>query len=229
MTHYVLSYGGGVDSTALLLYILDNDLPLDDVVHVIMPDLPETHEYVALIDRWLWRNHGMEVTYLVPHVEGTTSLLEYVLKRQFAPSKTWRWCTDKFKVRTMAKYLKGKYGDDVVEYIGINADERHRAKWEKNKYGLRLEYPLVKAGIGRAKAKQIIRGHGLPVPPKSGCYICPFRDRVRLMQARRYPEIWEHIKAVEALPGSKHPNAIAHFTTEVEEQRPLDDFVGVST
>ena len=222
---YVLSYGGGVDSTALLLYILDNNLPLDEIVHVIMPDLPETHEYVALIDRWLWKNYGLEVTYLVPHVEGTTSLLEYVLKHQFAPSKAWRWCTDKFKVRTMAKYLKNKYGDDVVEYIGINADEKHRAKWRKNKYGLRLKYPLVEAGVGREEAKRIIKAHGLPIPPKSECYICPFRDKVRLMRAKQYPCIWQQIKMVEALPGSKHPNALAHFATEVEGQLSLDEFL----
>jgi len=225
MSKYILSYGGGVDSTALLLYLLDNDMPLDAVVHVIMPDLPETHEYVDLIDRWLWKNYGMEVIYLVPHVEGTTSLLEYVLKKEFAPSKAWRWCTDKFKVRQVAKWSKEHYGKDVVWYIGINADEKRRARWEKNKYGIRLKYPLVEAGIGRSEAKRIIWEHGLPVPPKSGCYICPFRDRNRMMAAKKYPTIWSHIKMVESLPGSKHPNAIAHPTTEVEYQLTLDVFV----
>jgi len=221
---YVLSYGGGVDSTALLLYLLDRGMPLDKVVHVVMPDLPETHEYVALIDRWLWKHYGMEVTYLVPHVEGTTSLLEYVLKKEFAPSKAWRWCTDKFKVRQVAKWSK-KFGNDVVEYIGINADEKHRARFEKNRYGVRVKYPLVEAGIGRSEAKRIIRKHGLPIPPKSGCYICPFRSRARLMQAKKYLTIWEHIKMVEALPGAKHPNALTHFTTEVEGQKTLIDFL----
>ncbi|MBO8180293.1 MAG: hypothetical protein H0Z19_07415 [Archaeoglobus sp.] len=227
MTKYILSYGGGVDSTALLLYLLDKDMPLDAVVHAIMPDLPETHEYIAFIDRWLWKNYGMEVTYLIPHAEGTTSLLEYVLKKKFAPSKAWRWCTDKFKVRPITKWVKEHYGNDAVEYIAINADEKRRVKWERNKYGIRLKYPLVEAGIGRSEAKLIIKKHGLPVPPKSGCYICPFRNKTRLMAAKRYPCIWAQIKMVEALPGSKHPNAIAHFTTEVEGQGTLESFISL--
>ena len=218
--YYALSYGGGVDSTALLLYLLDNDMLLNEVVHVIMPDLPETHEYVALIDRWLWKHYGMEVMYLVPHVEGTTSLLEYVIKRKFTPLKAWRWCTDKFKVGVMARYLKDK-ARKVYQYVGINADEKRRVLPDgKNKYGLNLLYPLVEAGIGRVQARQIIREHGLPVPPKSGCYICPFQGRERLMNAKRYPCIWEQIKLTESFPPDLE-NAYRFTTREIENQKTL--------
>lgn len=199
---YFLSYGGGIDSTALLLYLLENGEPLDEVVYVVVDDWPDSWDYIGLIDRWLWKNYGMEITYLIPHVEGTTSILEYSIKRRIAPLRQNRWCSDKFKVRTFDSYVLSRAKRPVV-YIGIDAGEIHRAK-VKRRGRIRFRYPLIEAGITRDKAKKIIRNHGLPVPPKSGCYFCPFQRRIQAMVlAKKYPQLWEHVKMLNGFVRKK--------------------------
>jgi len=86
------------------------------------------------------------------------------------PSRTLRICTDKFKVRPLHAYFQRP----CFELIGFSTDEAHRAKLRVEK-GSEHRYPLLEYEIDREGCKRIIREHGLPVPPKSGCWFCPFQ------------------------------------------------------
>lgn len=164
-----LSFGGGVNSVALMCWLIDHDIEFEAVFADHGADYPETYEYVDMLV-----NKGYEITVLK-----TTSkahgiempLYEYCMEYKIVPSARRRWCTSKFKVRPLMKYVE----KPCFMMIGISAEESHRA-YKRTDYANQTarDYPLVHYNINREECKNIIKSHKLPVPPKSGCYICPF-------------------------------------------------------
>ena len=158
-----LSYGGGVNSTALGLWLLDHGIECEWVYADHGTDWPETRQYVAML-----REKGYPITVLE-----TGNLYDYFLGYRSFPSRWQRSCTRRFKVAPLNRYIT----PPCTVYIGISADESHRAQriTEGCRQGEEKLFPLIEQGIDRRGCIEIIKAHGLPVPIKSGCYICPFQ------------------------------------------------------
>ena len=59
------------------------------------------------------------------------------------------------------------------------------------KKGIENRWPLIERDIDRANCKKIIIRHGLPLPQKSGCFICPFQRKAQWIELRRIrPELF---------------------------------------
>jgi 3'-phosphoadenosine 5'-phosphosulfate sulfotransferase (PAPS reductase)/FAD synthetase len=175
-----LSFGGGVNSVAMLLHLHDLGWKFEPLFVNHGCDWPETYQYLAGFQWWLKANGYPAIKILQPSVEGYSNLYEYCAHYRMTPSFVSRWCTDKFKVRVLHKYQQGP----AFELIGIDAGESHRAKL-KTKNGVESRYPLIELGINRAGCKQIIIDHGLPVPMKSGCWFCTYQRKHQWQQLRR--------------------------------------------
>ena len=95
------------------------------------------------------------------------------MKNQIIPSRRFRWCTDKFKIRPIMKYIETPC--DI--YIGFDAGEEKRISTflsRKFKKGFKYAYPLIESELYREDCINLIRSHGLDIPQKSGCWFCPF-------------------------------------------------------
>ena len=85
---YVVSYGGGVDSTAMIIFIIKNGLPLDYVVFSDTGDeMPETYEYLEVMRKYLKKRN---IPFVIVKVRNNTSLSDRCLKRKVVPSQIWR-------------------------------------------------------------------------------------------------------------------------------------------
>jgi hypothetical protein len=103
------------------------------------------------------------------------------------------WCTHKFKIKPLMQYFK----PPAYSMLGIDAGEAHRAKIVSEK-GIENRYPLVEAGISRDGCKEIIRAHGLPVPQKSGCFICPYQRQGQWKRLRaKHPDLFCRAEQLE--------------------------------
>ena len=176
-----LSYGGGINSTACLVLKEQGKLDYDEAVFVDHgTDWPETYEYVEMI------KNKFPLTVLKPIYEGYSNLYEYCWFRKMLPARWPRWCTARFKVGPLTEY----HEKPCFVMIGIDYGESHRAKISSNNRE-ESRYPLIEAEIDREGCKQIIKDHGLPVPQKSGCYICPFQRVADWKQLRRrHPDLF---------------------------------------
>lgn len=183
-----LSFGGGVNSTALLLLLTDEGVDFEAVFVNHGTDYPETYEYVEML-----REKGYPITEVRPQAfGGYDNLYDYCTDAEITPVRIMRWCTDHFKIRPLMAY----YERPCVSYIGIDADEERRVRPSRVE-GVENVYPLVDRGIGRDSCIDIIKAHDLPVPPKSGCFICPFQRRSQWIELNRdHPDLW--CKAVTA-------------------------------
>ena len=167
-----LSFGGGVNSVALMLWLIEHDIEFEAVFADHGGDYPETYEYVDML-----MDKGYEITVLKVKRKAhgkLVNLYEYCYEYRLTPGYTNRWCTASFKVAPIINYQE----KPCFTFLGISAEESHRA-YRKTVYGTGSvrDYPLIDHNIDRDGCKDIIRSHGLPMPPKSGCFFCPFMKK----------------------------------------------------
>lgn len=218
-----ISYGGGVQSTGLLVLAAQGriDFPLflmanvgDDSEHpdtlryvreVAMPYAEKHSIELVMLDR-IKRDGSIETLWGRLMREGSRSLPIPVRMSNGAPGK--RSCTTDFKIKVIGKELKrrGASADNPATIgIGISLDEIHRANARKVEPHERIVYPLVGVGeetglkMNRLDCERVIRSAGLPVPPKSSCFFCPFhRPTAWADLAREHPDLFEKSAQLEA-------------------------------
>jgi len=199
-----LSFGSGVNSVAMYLMLMDQgmvpgdpDKGFEAVFVDHGTDWPETYEYVEMFKK------QYPLTVLVPKQKGSRpkrchdiifeNLYDYAWALEMTPSRVQRWCTHRFKSLTLNNY----HQKPCFVFIGYDYGERHRAKIS-SKDGNEYRWPLIENEIDRAGCVDIIKNHGLPVPMKSGCYICPFQRVGQLRQLRReHPKLFCKLEQLE--------------------------------
>ena len=196
---YVVSYGGGVNSTAMIVYLVKNKFPLDYVVFSDTGDeMPETYEYLEIMRKYLKRK---SIPFEIVRVRNKTSLSDRCLKRKVVPSQIWRWCTRDMKVTPIHAFYR-KLHSHIYQYMGIDYDEVHRMKPAKVDYVTNL-YPLIDYKIGREECTNLIKKARLPIPVKSGCYMCPFNNMTRWAEIyEKHPDLYKY--AIKIEENSKH-------------------------
>lgn len=211
-----ISYGGGVQSTALLVLAAQGRI---DFSLFLMANVgedsehPDTLRYVREIAMPYAERHGIELVMLDRHKrDGTTETLWGRLMREGSRSLPipvrmsngapgTRSCTADFKIKVIGKELKRRGANPenpATVGIGISLDEIHRANARRVEPHERIVYPLVGVGdetgltMTRLDCMNLIRRAGLPVPPKSSCFFCPFHRPTAWMElAHERPDLFE--------------------------------------
>lgn len=181
-----LSYGAGVISEALRLWLIENNYDFE-AVHVDHGcDWPETRKFIKTISN---------LTILKPNVQGTNNLYDYCLKYKMVPSFMKRWCTDKFKIRPLYKYFK----KPCLCYIGYSWDEKHRAKNSQNK-DIFNQFPFLCLKWTRQDCIDYIKSLNMPVPIRSGCWFCPYQSKEQwILLKNKHPDLFKKAILLEKL------------------------------
>lgn len=195
------SFGAGVNSTALMLLLLDEGVEFEAVFSDTGCEKPETYEYLDYLQK-----RGYEITRIIPTVKekGVTynNLYDYFWQGKLIPLMRYRICTVKFKTQPIDKYIE----KPCELMIGYDFGERTR-RHLINKKGITHKFPLVEKRITREQCVDIIRKHGLPVPIKSGCYLCPFQSKKNWKRLRdTHPELFKKAMALEENARTRDPS-----------------------
>ena len=176
-----LSFGGGVNSVALMLLLLDEGWEFEAVMSDTGCERPETYKYYDLLT-----SKGYPVKKITPESGGFTNLYDYCWHYQMVPSRRPAWCSIKFKQVP----LKAYYEKPCFELLGIDAGESHRARMSSTE-GVESRWPLIEWGVDRQGCIDAIKAHGLPVPVRSGCYICPNQTYRQWKELRKnHPDLF---------------------------------------
>lgn len=195
-----LSFGCGVNSMALLLMLQDAGEKFEPVFCDLGLELPETYKYLQFVQREV-----ATITIIPGRNERGRTLYEHCLHYQQFPTRRWKWCADKFKIKPIHRF----YQKPCVSFLGIAKDEEHRPTVIafSRDGGIDKLFPLIEAGIDRAGCVQIIRDHGLPIPPRSGCYICASQRKPQWQSLyRNHPELYEQAKHLEQITNERLRN-----------------------
>jgi len=205
MTPRVASYGGGVNSTAMLIELCRLDSRVDLILFSDTGgEKPETYEYAKRFSFWLL-NHGMQSITVVRDPRRT--LEQDCIDRHSLPSivRGIRSCSDVFKIRPQDRFLKSwqpameawERGDKVTKLVGFDAGEAHRVK-KFDSPRFTIEFPLVEWGWDRERCLHAIESAGLPVPPKSSCFFCPEMHEQEIIELNKaHPDLMERAFAME--------------------------------
>lgn len=203
---FICCFSGGKDSTAMLIYILKNNLPLDEIIY-------------CDVGNWIWKSakdHIQQVEEKLGvkiHKIDITNELDTGFQRWGFPSFLNRWCTG-FKRDKMKEYLKNKYSDkDIVQYIGYCADEEQRTS-KKLYSSYDVSYPLVDAEITTEQALEICKSYGFDFGgvyehhSHFNCWLCPLQrvDELKWIFDND-KEKWDKLRQMQfSTDGTYYPN-----------------------
>lgn len=226
-TARVFSYGGGVQSNAVLVLQAQGKLrnPYDVFVFANVgadSENPETLEYVENVAKPFAAKHGIELVEVQKTTRGEPDTVVQALRRQqrsiLIPVRMShngkpgnRNCTQTFKIEVVDKWISSHGTQFVTIGIGISLDEFGRMRdvhWhDPRRYGTfkrRRDYPLIDLRLKRKECAQAIIDAGLPLPPRSSCFFCPYKRPEEWIDLRRDdPPLFEIAADLETLTNER--------------------------
>jgi 3'-phosphoadenosine 5'-phosphosulfate sulfotransferase (PAPS reductase)/FAD synthetase len=250
----ILSYGGGTNSTALLLEWVNRGKQLDAVIFADTgSEQPKTYNFINKYVKPFCEEkeipfHTVKMTVGEKTrgvVEGeweagqAVAIYDYYKYMEKVPSMMNRMCTDKWKIQPIEKLVKEKY-PDTLQLIGIDAGETRRAARTRDpKTGEWVylypdkRYPLIDWDVDREGCSKIIKDYGWPSPEKSGCYFCPFQPSKNWVELyKKSPDLFNKSLELESANTSfpkmslllSGPKRLDWLKRSLETQTSLFDF-----
>lgn len=212
----VFSYGGGVQSTAALVLAAQGEIDFRTFLFCNVgedSEDPLTLQYFREYAQPFAAEHGIELFELERITRkgqretlrqridkpDTRSVPIPVRMKNGAPGN--RTCTADFKIKVVARWIREHRAtrkDTAIVGLGISIDEFQRMRKDSGIKYITHEYPLIKLRLARHDCAKIIVDAGLPLPPKSACYFCPFHSMSTWQDMKRYrPELFNESIVLE--------------------------------
>lgn len=230
-----ISYGAGVQSTALLVMsaLGLHGVPKAEVaIFADTGDEPKhIYDYLEQVTDWA-KPHGIEVltcSYgvlsedLINMEKMVVHIPAFIQNAEGKAGMLRRQCTNHYKIvpiqKEVRRYLgykpKQRMKHRVRQMLGISIDEASRMKPSRVKW-LDNCYPLIDAHLHREQCRQIVVNAGLPMPGKSACVYCPYRDDKSWDTMKKNdPESFEQACQFEDSMNEKLTSRKGYFTGEM--------------
>ena len=187
----IVSFGGGVQSTALAVLAAQGKIEVDAFVfsdtgfeQSIVFEFLEKYTlpmlekagipfHIAKCEDYAGKLHGKSVyaNWLLPpffHLDGKSEI-----GRQPA------YCSTNWKREVVRKFLKKTYNAKNYEMIfGFSTDEQHRAARMKSTAKYKNDFPLLDLQMRRGDCVALVERTFNAEPPRSSCYFCPNHTQV---------------------------------------------------
>jgi hypothetical protein len=240
----IFSFGGGVQSNAVMVLQAQGKVNYDKFIFSNVGDdseNPKTLQYINQITLPYCKEHGIEFVELHRKIKGNivTVLENCVGKNIDIPIPAYmkgcgpmrRECTYHWKVELIVRYLKQSGASKTNKAsvgIGISVDEWKRMKESRVEWVIN-DFPLIEQQITRQECIRIIADAGLPRPPKSSCWFCPYKklSTWRVMQAEE-PELFNKAVALEKIISSKWTSRRKDNIYLTSTNKPLDIAIGLN-
>ena len=220
----VLSYGGGLNSWAMLLDAVRRGERIDHVVFCDVGDKarldpaewPDTYRHIDEVVKPFCAAHGIPFVHLDtelypirPRQGGSRSLYAWMAERNNIPTSGARICTTIAKIERFELWLSKHYRAQTVRvWIGFEKGEEYRAEKDPNagsdravdKHGTQRvnRFPLIEAGLCRCGCLRLALDSGYPVPRKSACVFCPFGKGSEFKTLlTQLPEVFAEVEQLE--------------------------------
>lgn len=209
---HIVAFGGGVDSTAMVIGLVNRKLPIDLILFADTgAERPETYDHIKYFSEWLKnKNYPEIITVKKIKDEKICTLEEQCLSSKALPSIAYGFksCSDHYKIRPQHKFIKSwkpaieawERGEKCVKYIGYDAGETRRMENALKRVDNMYEnkYPLIEWGWEREECIQEIEKAGVKLPSKSACFFCPSsRPKEIIDLYEKHPDLIERALNIE--------------------------------
>lgn len=180
------SSGGGVQSTAVAVLILQGKLPKPDLAVIADTEREKqsTWDYLEQYTAPALEAFGVHIyriskdDYDAPDLysgKDSDSILIPMFTRQSGSlGKLPTYCSTEWKQRVVRRFADEQFPDSQFRvWMGMSRDEERRIKPVSGKW--QTWYPLFEMLIRRGDCIRLVNDYGWPVPPQSSCWMCPNR------------------------------------------------------
>jgi len=220
---HIVSLSGGKDSTAMLLRMLEEGMPVDIILFCDTGlEFDGMYRHIDKLEKYI----GIPITRLKSPQPFEYLFFEHMPKRKNPEligrkGYSWggprnRWCTAMLKTRIIDRYLRELSKEYTLkQYIGIAADEAHRVR--------DFNYPLVDWGMTEADCLAYCKERGFDwdglydIFHRVSCWCCPLQSYDELRKLRRhFPELWERLRYMDK---NTWRNFLKNYSVEQLEAR----------
>lgn len=180
MVKHIVGWSGGKDSSAMLIRMMEEGRPIDDIVFIevmatpaLGGELPEMYEYIQKMEKYIDR----KIT-VVRSVLDFDTVFHYTYgsgRRTGSiygfPFTIGAWCNGRLKLRTIRQHYKS-YGEHI-RYLGLAADEPKRLA----RLDSFCRAPLAEWGMTEQDCVDFLNKRGMLNPlyqkfRRLGCWFC---------------------------------------------------------
>ena len=206
---YIVSFSGGKDSTAMLHKIIENNLPITEIIFIDTGvEFNDMYNHINEVESKI----NLPITRIKSEKSYEYYMFDHIKtkgKNKGSKGYSWadfmnRWCTSNLKQRVIKNYLKNKYPNDkyvIYEYHGIAYDELERTKKNNNKNCL---YPLVDYKLTEKDCLEYCYQLGYTWNnlynyfDRVSCWCCPLKNLKELKTLYiHFPEYWNKLKDMD--------------------------------
>lgn len=218
----VLMYGGGRQTVAIIVLIVQGKLPKPDFI-VIADTEREKQTTWDYLDKWVRPALDIPIHRVKKSDFATVDLYrhtkagdDYLLIPAFTKEangglgKLETYCSNEWKLRVCDRFLKKKIGiKDWISWIGYSADEPTRYNSKRRSMGDSVWFPLVD-GLPTTKEEcvKLVLKHGWSMPRHSACWMCPLQDDGNWLD--NTPDDMEKAVILEQQMQRRDPNVFLH-------------------
>ena len=199
---HIVSFSGGKDSTAMLLMMLEKNMPIDEIIFCDTgKEFPQMYEHIEKVQKYIGGGitvlHGEKAFdyYMFDHVKTKG---KHKGKKGYGWSNMLcRWCTAALKQTPLKKHMEGR---EYINYIGIAYDEPKRHQ----NISANVVHPLYDWQVTEKMALQYCYERGFDWGglyehfDRVSCWCCPLKNNNELMQLYvHYPELWQELKDMD--------------------------------
>lgn len=169
-----------MQTVAMTILAAEGKIPRPDVI--IMADTGDEPDGVYEHVEWMrdyMKSAGLEFV-VVQSANGPLAEFSTTKRKMVTPmygsrgGQIIRVCTERWKIREVRRELRKRGAREASVMLGISLDEIHRMKDSPVRW-ITHHYPLIDLRLTRRNCESLIKKAGVPKPPKSACWHCPFR------------------------------------------------------
>lgn len=204
----VLSLGAGVQSSTLLLKMIEEEIqPADVCIFADTGNEPkEVYEYLDYLIKFtnnkipiyqIMKSNIVEDSLAEAEIgtnKGFLTMPVYAQNEEGKKSMGRRQCTNDYKIQPLHRKirelmgLKNLRGKSVEIVMGISFDEQQRAKTPKNQWQVHC-YPFIPSEITRQDCLNYYDSKEVTRPPRSACIVCPYHSNAEWLDMKNnYPD-----------------------------------------
>ena len=207
----IVSLSGGKDSTFMLHEMIRRGEQIDEIINV-----DTTAEFDGMYKHMELMCKEFDITVLKPEHDFEHYMFDEVMKtskRAGQKGYGWAnpnyiWCRKKLKLEVIDKYIREKYGKDVLMNIGIAFDEYDRYNFDFVK--TRKRYPLIEWKVTELEALKGCYDLGYHWDGlykrffRVSCWCCPLQSIKDLyVLYTYYPELWQKLRDYDNRQGAR--------------------------
>lgn len=203
----IVSFGGGVQSTAIAILAAQGKIEVDAFVFCdtgfeksIVFEFLEKHTK-PMLERVGIHFYTAKTEDYAPYDYSNFSLPSFYTVNTITGDITrsgGMFCSDKWKKNVFRRFLAKQFNQKSYDVImGFSTDEIHRAGRMKSSKKYNYQFPLLDLRMNRVECIRLVEKTFKQEPPRSSCIFCPNHKQLEWIDIKNNSKDWERLINLE--------------------------------